>query len=1106
MKRHEESSRGTHLRAPLRLLRGNDDGGSGTKTIASIFAGGVSLSLLAFAGVQLVAPGSSQELLSPQSSARVMTDKPDYSPNSTAIITGGGFLAGEMVELQVLHADGTPATGEDHEPWIVTADSLGGFETTWHVCEDDCRGSMLELTARGQTSGLEAKVQFSDDVGLLVGVTPALPTGVANCIPFGTTTEYGFTGFIYRNVPAFAFAAGDKLRFDLGDFNDVDVRRNIYIAPANRNPVAGGFSQGVSAVAWTKVVSDSQMPLNPRGNGIIGDYELTYTLETAFSFSGGGLIIGFGGSPPGAYADYECEQVLVYTTSADASENFHQRFYSMPDQPLGVLDGGGDNLYLGGFIVESRDPDADHDGVLNMDDNCPFNYNPDQADSDGDGVGDACDICPDMPNPNQDERAACVSVEDRGTCFEARINLVSADESGDVTVEGAIAPDTITFERLNTSCDSIDTLSFFLNGVPFGTIPADSAANCRCDAPIQTFTVSDAGLIASAWNLAGSNTFRVVKSASGFGTGLAWVRARLQSGVSSRTVCIFEVSGGDCTETGVCAGDNTYDSVDQSTTVADQLLGPVLVTPYANGQLPESIDISSLADGMYSLCVSKINDVQGVGYQAAEVPFAFDEISSTGTRVLAGADDDFVGASIDFPFTFFGTSQTTIFISSNGLLSFGGGSADYANVDLTSQSTDVNVPTIAPLWDDWQTFQSGADAVYYQTLGDAPNRRFVVEWHVVDHYFSSPSSVTFQAVLFEGSNEIEFRYLDVVTGNANNNGASAAVGIRDTSGQSNGRNLQWSFNQGVIRDGEAILFAPNPVSDCVSFTKQGENLIVINGPCNSPPVAKCKNVTVAAGAGCTASAAIDDGSFDPDAGDSITLVQSPPGPYPHGDTSVTLTVTDSHGASASCTATVTVVDDTAPTITCPGNIVSTNDSGQCSAVVSFTPSASDCSGIASLTSDPASGSTFPKGATTVTATAVDNAGNSNTCSFTITVLDGEAPRVACRPAPNPSGKIHVPGKNGTSTNSPSGYYQLLAKDNCDPNPNIFIKDTGSSLVAGPFKDGDIVHLKHTGGEPRWSLTAPPVVAAISLNGNGLVVAADASGNVTSDANGYLVQP
>lgn len=83
---------------------------------------------------------------------------------------------------------------------------------------------------------------------------------------------------------------------------------------------------------------------------------------------------------------------------------------------------------------------------------------------------------------------------------------------------------------------------------------------------------------------------------------------------------------------------------------------------------------------------------------------------------------------------------------------------------------------------------------------------------------------------------------------------------------------------------------------------------------NNPPVALCKNISVSANDSCQANASVDNGSYDPD-GDPITLTQSPLSPYSLGGTGVTLTATDSNGASASCTATVTVVDTTPPAIT-----------------------------------------------------------------------------------------------------------------------------------------------------------------------------------------------
>ena len=156
-----------------------------------------------------------------------------------------------------------------------------------------------------------------------------------------------------------------------------------------------------------------------------------------------------------------------------------------------------------------------------------------------------------------------------------------------------------------------------------------------------------------------------------------------------------------------------------------------------------------------------------------------------------------------------------------------------------------------------------------------------------------------------------------------------------------------------------------------------------------PPVVRCRNVTVSAATTCSADASIDDGSFDPNAGGTITLVQSPPGPYPLGETSVTLTVTDNRGPSNICVATVTVVDATPPAISRPDNIV-TDATSPAGAAVSFPePAASDNCSLASVTSSLASGSTFAIGDTAVTWTATDGAGNRATCTSTVHVKNAK---------------------------------------------------------------------------------------------------------------------
>jgi hypothetical protein len=122
---------------------------------------------------------------------------------------------------------------------------------------------------------------------------------------------------------------------------------------------------------------------------------------------------------------------------------------------------------------------------------------------------------------------------------------------------------------------------------------------------------------------------------------------------------------------------------------------------------------------------------------------------------------------------------------------------------------------------------------------------------------------------------------------------------------------------------------------------------------------------------------------------SVTVSRSgvPPGnAFPVGSTTVTYTAEDEGGNTVSGTQTVTVIDNTPPIINgCPQNIFAVVTYDQTGSTISWAaPTSSDnCS--ATLTSNYAPGATFPPGTTAVTYTATDPAGNTATCSFTVTV-------------------------------------------------------------------------------------------------------------------------
>lgn len=185
------------------------------------------------------------------------------------------------------------------------------------------------------------------------------------------------------------------------------------------------------------------------------------------------------------------------------------------------------------------------------------------------------------------------------------------------------------------------------------------------------------------------------------------------------------------------------------------------------------------------------------------------------------------------------------------------------------------------------------------------------------------------------------------------------------------------------------------VTDASGNTAQCTQTVIVTD--NIDPTISCpSNVTVNVDFGaCTASGVA---LSSPTTGDNClgeTVYNDAPATFPIGTTTVTWTVTDAVGNTAQCTQNVTVIDNIDPSITCPADIIIDADAGACEATGLALGSASafDNCTLASVTND--APTVFPVGTTIVTWTAVDDSGNSSSCSQTIIVEDNEAPTIVC---------------------------------------------------------------------------------------------------------------
>ena len=152
-----------------------------------------------------------------------------------------------------------------------------------------------------------------------------------------------------------------------------------------------------------------------------------------------------------------------------------------------------------------------------------------------------------------------------------------------------------------------------------------------------------------------------------------------------------------------------------------------------------------------------------------------------------------------------------------------------------------------------------------------------------------------------------------------------------------------------------------------------------------------------------------------------------------------------------------------------------------------------------------------EGSDTVSA-CYDNDGN-GTCEAVASARKNwthvnELPAAGCEPTTNPGGN-NIPGANASASAgmNPDGFYVLRGADTDGPAPGLFVGDTESSAVFGPFAPGTTVKITEANGvTPKIKSGAGAIDWHIFLNGDAVVTAVDAEGGVSAGQVCYVPRP
>ncbi|MEA2575797.1 MAG: large repetitive protein [Chloroflexia bacterium] len=172
-------------------------------------------------------------------------------------------------------------------------------------------------------------------------------------------------------------------------------------------------------------------------------------------------------------------------------------------------------------------------------------------------------------------------------------------------------------------------------------------------------------------------------------------------------------------------------------------------------------------------------------------------IDTSGKALLPASQCDDCATYITLPFAInlYHETYTHAFVSSNGVLQFVSSDFSYGNDCLPAKVFDH---AIAAYWDDLYTDDVGM-GVYWAVSGQAPNRKYNLEWRAGTYSGSGP--VNFEIRLREGSSNFEIAYTQVYT-----NGRDATIGVQSSYLGAGTAHTQVSCNTAGMSAGTLLSF------------------------------------------------------------------------------------------------------------------------------------------------------------------------------------------------------------------------------------------------------------------------------------------------------------